>query len=136
MRVFWYLDLVSEPSSAACYIESKEIIVIRKRGGPIAVINDMVKAKWRKPDGIIVIRGPGRFSSVRTAALAGNLLSFLFGVPSVGVTRALGENEETLIRRGMGLLSGRRRLDAVRPYYDREPNITIPKIVCSHDTSE
>ncbi len=76
-------------------------------------------------DGIVVVAGPGSFSSVRTGVLDANLLARLLRLPLYGIH----VTETTDLRALVG------RLDAgeipessyVAPIYDAEPNITIPK---------
>lgn len=79
--------------------------------------------------GVAIVAGPGRFSSVRVGALYANLLARWFRVPLFEATPADVENEE-------GRQAFRHKLEMgtcppqtyVAPIYDREPNITSPRV--------
>jgi tRNA threonylcarbamoyladenosine biosynthesis protein TsaB len=64
--------------------------------------------------------GPGPFSRVRTGVVTANALGYALKIPVVGVKK-LGENlnfKSIMDEKGKG---------SVLVYYDRQPNITIPK---------
>lgn len=73
---------------------------------------------------IIVVRGPGPFTAVRTGIIVANTLGWMLQKPVTGMTR---ESELTT----QDLLALRptriKKFLAVRPSYGRAPNITKPK---------
>lgn len=79
-------------------------------------------------EGVIVVSGPGRFSSIRVGILYANLIARWFKRP---LFEAKAENVETndeLRRFVSGIRAGIRQPSAyVAPVYDREPNITTPR---------
>ncbi len=83
--------------------------------------------KKKRVDGIIVVRGPGRFSAVRSAVLAGNLLSELLRVPAAGIIKKEGESTADLMEKGRKALRGARRGGNIAPLYGSEPNISKSK---------
>lgn len=81
------------------------------------------RASW---EGVVVVAGPGTFSSIRTGVLYANLLSTCLCLPLVGVSVEEASDEARL---RACLFDGKRHASAsyVAPIYDAEPNITIPR---------
>lgn len=73
---------------------------------------------------IIVVRGPGGFTAVRTGLIIANTLSAEFHIPVVGVV----SKQLLTMKRIILLLSNRGQKKLVRPYYGKAPNITKPKL--------
>ncbi len=79
----------------------------------------------KKIQRIVVVRGPGPFSAVRTGIIVANSLGWLLKIPVLGVTRSklLTDREILrLIRQRAG-----KKFSAVRLSYGKAPNITRPK---------
>ena len=72
--------------------------------------------------GIIVVKGPGGFTSLRIGVITANTLGYSLKVPVVGV--GLGQN---MTRQGIRKIKKLRSFKIVEPYYGRQPNITKPK---------
>ncbi len=75
--------------------------------------------------GIVVVAGPGSFTSVRTGVLQANLLARFLKVPLYSASIEETEDLHDLTARlqaGELMASG-----YVAPIYDAEPNITMPK---------
>lgn len=85
--------------------------------------------KKKRVDGIVAVAGPGRFSAVRSAVLAGNLLSALLRVPAAGIIKKEGESTADLMEKGRKALRGARGMGGITPFYGAEPNITKSKDV-------
>lgn len=77
--------------------------------------------------GIIVVSGPGGFSSLRSGIVTANALSYAYGVPAVGVQKQPGETSAHLYQRGRTMLSRRNVITPVVPHYGSEPTITKSK---------
>lgn len=74
---------------------------------------------------IVVVRGPGPFTAVRTGLVVANTLSWLWDIPVYGIVyEKLLESADIEIITSQGLP---RNQDLIRPWYGREPNITLPK---------
>lgn len=72
---------------------------------------------------IVVHRGPGSFTSVRLGIVLANTFSFSLKIPLAGIYNLdLKSNEDYL---KLSKLKFKR--DFVKPYYDREPEITKSK---------
>jgi tRNA threonylcarbamoyl adenosine modification protein YeaZ len=69
---------------------------------------------------LAVITGPGGFSKVRTAVATANALAFSLMIPIIGV-KAGAKIEPKVLLEASGI-------EQVEPFYDREPNITFPKL--------
>ncbi|MFA5076433.1 MAG: hypothetical protein WC480_03395 [Patescibacteria group bacterium] len=78
--------------------------------------------------GIIVLVGPGSFSSVRLGIVTANTLGYTLGIPVAGL-KFKDENVslESLFEDGLSKLINKRGFNLVQPFYGREPNITKPK---------
>jgi tRNA A37 threonylcarbamoyladenosine modification protein TsaB len=87
------------------------------------------KPRRTELEGVCVVVGPGSFSAVRTGVLSANLLARILGVPLVGVRREEAASLPQLARRLAEGAYPPSRYAA--PIYDAEPNITLPRLVCS-----
>lgn len=85
------------------------------------------KIKLGDLSGIIVVFGPGGFTSVRIGVVTANTLGFALGIPVAGVKKIDGDNKKRLIRDGVIKLKKVRVGEIVLPFYGQEPNITKPK---------
>ena len=83
----------------------------------------------RTAKGIVVIPGPGGFSTVRTAALLANLATFALKIPALTIKAKINESLAQVFKRGVCLLKSGRRDKTVKPIYAGLPNITTPKMV-------
>lgn len=79
--------------------------------------------RGRELDGVCVVVGPGRFTSVRTGVLYANLMSRLLSVPLVGIRAEESLDLDALAARLPGLPA----IEYAAPVYDAEPNITLPR---------
>lgn len=76
---------------------------------------------------IIVVAGPGSFTSTRIIVTIANALAFAKGLPIIGLANAARQNGEEMIRVS-GLLWARQKTEGfVTPVYDRPPHIIIKK---------
>lgn len=84
----------------------------------------MPRAAFQKCEGIIVVEGPGSFSSIRAGVLVANMVARLVNKPLYRLAKAdvqdLADIQKGLIKRRF------RPVSYVAPVYDREPNITCP----------
>ncbi len=78
--------------------------------------------------GIIVVSGPGPFTSIRIGLTTANILSWFLKIPAVGVKISQFKNITQLITIGERNLKGRGK-ESVLPFYGKAPNITKRKKV-------
>jgi hypothetical protein len=86
------------------------------------------KVSWEIIKKIVVVSGPGSFTSTRLIVTIANAISFARKLPIVGITNSEKKNSEELIieqGRDWAILNG---VSFVSPVYDRPPNITIKKM--------
>ncbi len=97
-------------------------------GGLVKVLQKyFTKSALESAQGIIVINGPGPFSSIRTGVLAANLLSRILRIPLYAVSGSGKIDISTLLR---DVASGHiKPVKYAEPIYDAEPNITISKSI-------
>lgn len=91
----------------------------------------------KKIKGVIVIKGPGGFTSLRIGIATANTIGYAQKIPVVGVmgdlaARAAGaipesRFQEGMIKEGIGKLRKMKTFKAVMPEYGQEPNITLAK---------
>lgn len=78
--------------------------------------------------GIIVINGPGSFTSIRIALTTANLIAHNLKIPIVGLASEADEDNLLLIKNGLKLLEKQGRKKTLRkiiyPFYNQQPNIT------------
>lgn len=86
-----------------------------------------IKVKPKQWQGIVVVNGPGKFSSLRSAVTLANTLAWDLGIPIIGLkTGQLKEATalDILIKSQLKNY----KLKFIKPYYSKEPNITKPSI--------
>ena len=85
------------------------------------------KADLKNLKGIIVVSGPGGFTSLRIGVITANTLSFSLKIPVVGIKLNEFKNFKELVKVGLRKLKKTRIGSVVIPYYGREPHITKQK---------
>ena len=93
-------------------------------------INKILKEKKQKLTslkGVIVVNGPGAFTSIRIALSITNILAWTLKIPAVGVSFKKNASDKILAREGVKKMSYRKIGDLVLPFYGKKPNITKPK---------
>jgi hypothetical protein len=71
----------------------------------------------------VVNRGPGSFTSVRLGIVLANTLSFGLKIPMSGIYNLELKNDEDYLNLSKLKFSK----DFIKPYYDRDPDITKSK---------
>ncbi|MFC1598937.1 tRNA (adenosine(37)-N6)-threonylcarbamoyltransferase complex dimerization subunit type 1 TsaB [Patescibacteria group bacterium] len=74
--------------------------------------------------GIICIAGPGPFTSLRIAVTIANTLAYTLKIPVVDVIDDQEHNNEKLIEIGLNLINKQQVGTYIKPFYDKEANIT------------
>ena len=104
----------------------KKKVGIRQSEKALSLLDSFLKKnKFKLTDikKIVVNRGPGSFTSVRLGIVLANTLSLGLKVSLVGIDNLeLNNNEDYL-----NLNKLKFSKDFVRPYYDRDPDITKSK---------
>jgi tRNA threonylcarbamoyl adenosine modification protein YeaZ len=93
----------------------------------LKLINKLLKKNKIVPEqlkGIIVVSGPGPFTSLRIAAAVANTLSFTLQIPIAGIANKDNLPDSQLIKKGLKEI---KIGNYIHPFYNREPNITISK---------
>lgn len=83
------------------------------------------KVQYEQLKGIITVSGPGPFTSLRIAVTIANTLSYTLQVPVTGVTNLDNLDNQQLINIGLKMLAKEKVGSFIKPYYDKEPNITV-----------
>ncbi|MBI3573383.1 MAG: hypothetical protein HY092_04245 [Candidatus Kerfeldbacteria bacterium] len=94
----------------------------------LRLVDSVLKAKKIKLNRIkriIVVRGPGPFTAVRTGLITANTVGYLYDIPVVGVVTVGVLTPEVIA--ATVKKSKAKRWTLVRPWYGREPNISKPK---------
>ncbi len=127
-----HIDTRTNGHSSVSWIEGGTIETVQVEGKAaraLSVIHRLMDGRREKLVGILVASGPGTFSAVRTGVLYSNLMARLLDVPLL----ELSEEDANHPGRFPGIIaeyqSGTRRpAGYVAPIYDREPNITTPRV--------
>lgn len=120
-----------------CWLVQKTKIIGRvgktqtfeKRAVPLVMIDQLLKkakASPKKLSGVVIVRGPGRFSAIRTGIIIGNILSQELGIPILGVVKKTLLSDDAVLGSAQKVL-GLKKYVAVKPWYGKKPNITKPK---------
>ena len=76
--------------------------------------------------GLVVVRGPGSFTTLRVVVSTLNALAYALNIPIVGVEKGKGFSQKIVEK----LLGTGRFKDPVAPYYKEPPKVTKPKKGC------
>ncbi len=79
------------------------------------------KISLKKLQGITVVRGPGRFTAVRTGLLIGNTLAVQLKIPINGIVASQPVTPTKILAMPIPV-----RHELIRPWYGKGPNITRP----------
>ncbi len=104
---------------APCFYTHK-----RDHGSLLAVIAKKLLTTHYSLQTILIIPGPGNFSTVRGAVVLANTLGFARDIPVIAVQPRRGEGAIAAFRRALGSRSVSKQ--PVMPLYGKEPNITRP----------
>jgi len=91
----------------------------------LVMVDRLMRRRWFKLKKIIVVRGPGPFTAVRTGLVVANTVAWLRSVPLVGYVceRELQSQDFT----GLIKLKAYSPATIIYPWYGKEPNITKAK---------
>lgn len=110
-------------------VHKKEVVQYPQRTTPLVQLDAALRQIKKTPrdiQGIIVTRGPGRFSAVRSGLLIANTLSQELGIPVQGVVRKTLFSDAEAIELSLKY-NGSSSIRAIKPWYGKKPNITKPK---------
>lgn len=96
----------------------------------LPLVDKLFKSAKIKPEdltGVIVVSGPGGFTSVRMGVVTANIFGLALDISVAGVQKNDLSKIEDLISEGCGKLEKAKKGSMVMPFYDKEPNITKPK---------
>lgn len=115
-------------------VQDKKILAMKSLSVPwhgsdqaLAVVHGALQSTHHKAYDIVrivVVRGPGSFTAVRTGLIIANTLGSLLDVPVGGVVTTKPLSTAEVIRLASTRVVGRR---LVKPWYGKSPNITRPK---------
>ncbi|MEK7537513.1 MAG: hypothetical protein AAB619_00880 [Patescibacteria group bacterium] len=108
-------------------IARRKAIVWHSSDKALALVDRTIrqaKRSLREVHKIVVVRGPGPFTAVRTGLIIANTLGMLLKIPVRGVvTKHQLSNADVLrdvrVKAGLGKI--------VKPWYGKSPNISTPK---------
>jgi len=108
---------IIEKSLETSFHESEKLLPL------IEKVLKKAKKKLKDIKKIIVVTGPGPFTSLRIGIAVANALSLSLEIPVIGFKVDEFKSIKDLIRQG----EQKRGDDFVKPYYNKKPNITKPK---------
>ena len=132
MNVVLYINTAERGRINFALIKNGEVFLLRKKVGirqsenALNLLNIFLKKNGfylTDIKKIVVNRGPGSFTSVRLGIVLANTLSFGLKIPLTGVYNLELKAKEDYLK----LTKLKFKKDFVKPYYDREPDITKSK---------
>jgi tRNA threonylcarbamoyl adenosine modification protein YeaZ len=96
----------------------------------LTAINNLLSKSRKRPGdlkGIVVVIGPGAFTSLRIAVVVANTLGFCLHIPLVGLINDHNLNDQKLADLGIQKMKFAKPGIYLQPFYNYEPNITRPK---------
>ena len=91
----------------------------------IFLIKRELEAKDLK--GVVVVTGPGPFTSLRIGVVVANTLAYALNIKVVGIKATEFISNDMLVKKGEAKLVKVKSFQIVEPFYGKEPNITKPK---------
>lgn len=85
------------------------------------------KIDFKQLKGLITITGPGPFTSLRIATAVANTLAYSLKIPVIGIKNNKNLNDKQLLDLGCQELKKAKQGIYIKPFYDKEPNITKTK---------
>lgn len=85
------------------------------------------KISFSNISGIIIVAGPGSFTSIRTNLSIINTWAAVENIPAVGLARTDFSDFDDLIKKGIAKLKKTKDPKIIKPFYGRPPDITAPK---------
>lgn len=76
---------------------------------------------------LLVVCGPGAFTSIRIAVAVANTLAYSLQIPVIGIINKEQLTNQQLIKAASPKLKKAKAGKYISPFYDQEPNITIAK---------
>lgn len=132
-----YFNAAKEKEITACLIKGSKIIDRLKQRGDFKVseyllplIDKLLKKNkkvFKDLQGLIVVCGPGPFTSVRIAVAVANTLSYVLKIPIIGIENKKQAKDEQNIKAGLLKLKKVKIGSYIKPVYGGEANITRPK---------
>ncbi len=131
-----YINTSQRENIEFAIIKDREVFLLQKNTGlkqseqALFLLDSFLKKnkiKLSNISRIVVNRGPGSFTAVRLGIVLANTLSFALNIPVVGVDNLELKNKEDYL----GLSKLKFGKDFIKPYYDREPDITKSKKIVS-----
>jgi tRNA A37 threonylcarbamoyladenosine modification protein TsaB len=107
-----------------------EIVNYRQAEKLLIIVDKLLRAhklKVKNLHGVVVVVGPGGFSSVRLGIILANTLGYSLDIPVVGLVATDFENLEKLAKSGFRKIKNKKSFNMAQPFYGGEPNITKPK---------
>jgi len=122
---------VALAKSDGCLLYQKKINAQLKQSEKLLpAIDNILKQKKMLPNalsGIIVVLGPGGFTSMRIGVITANTLAYALDIPAVGLKLTEFKGINNLAKKGSNKLKSAQAGNILVPYYGSEPNITKAK---------
>lgn len=132
-----YLDSTNNNLVILILFKDKKIFKIVKRFKKtlgiifLKEIENLLHQTKTKPQtltAITVVTGPGSFSSLRVGVVVANTLAWLLKIPIISLRVGETDNDQQLYNLVTNKLKkAGKRFKQIRPFYNKEPNITWPK---------
>lgn len=85
------------------------------------------KLKAKDLEGVVVVTGPGPFTSLRIGVIVANTLGYALNIKVVGIKATEFRSDDMLAKKGKAMLKKVKGFQIVEPFYGKAPNITKPK---------
>jgi len=84
------------------------------------------KTKLGDLEALVLIKGPGAFSSLRTAVSLVNTISWAMNIPSIAFKKGELKSDQDMVKQ-ISRRATNKKFKTIIPFYGREPNITKSK---------
>ncbi|MBU2236272.1 tRNA (adenosine(37)-N6)-threonylcarbamoyltransferase complex dimerization subunit type 1 TsaB [Patescibacteria group bacterium] len=93
----------------------------------ISVFLTKRKVETKELEGVVVVTGPGPFTSLRIGVVVANTLGYALNIKIAGIKSTEFNSDDMLVKKGKALLADAKNFQIVEPFYGKAPNITKPK---------
>ena len=93
------------------------------------LLSEIEKLKFKNKDlrGIMVVVGPGGFTSLRIGIATANAMAWSLNIPILGIENKEDLEDKELLDKNFKKVLNKKVFKQVLPKYGKEPNITISK---------
>lgn len=118
------LDVWLLHADGSVFLHQHQMVNFHGSENVVRMVDQVISRAKKPPQRILIVRGPGPFTAVRTGLMVANTLAWILRIPILGITSLNPLSEKNFFKLARRRFS---RTEVVTPEYGKAPNITTPK---------